>query len=162
MGISAAPGSSPIVSASKASSTSRTSTTTLAVDPDLQLTLKASTMYDLRAFLVLQDNGGPDLEIQLRAPSLSGVTDQDGGLRQYLSDLAANTYYVLRPQTSGTSGTMDFDTSNTVIGINLHGSIAIGSSGGTVSFWWCQASSSGTASQILEGSYLMATEAGAW
>ncbi len=133
----------------KDTATSRSSTTTLAVDPTLQVTVNANGRYSLQGRVRFSTSVVGGFKWTIDGPTaasmfikrlriMPGTTVIDG--------IAIDTAY---PATqtlvvaATTPGLIEFDLD-----------ILVGGSPGTVGFWWAQGVSDGGATQVLAGSHL--------
>jgi hypothetical protein len=136
----------------KTAGTSRTSNTTPTADPDLAVSLAASASYQI--YLTVEYNGGTN-----------GSADAQFGLT-YSGTAASGYYWMLRHQITSLTLNDVLVTSfgtQTNVGTNGTGSpvhwLCTGgintTTSGTLSFVWCQNSSSGTALTIMSGSNMI-------
>jgi hypothetical protein len=136
------------VASRKVSDTSRSSTTTLAVDPTLQVSVNAGARYTIRGSILF-------------------TTSVAGGFKWSI-DGPTGTITVARrailPGASAFSG-VAIDSAYTaaqtlVVGATTEGSITfelqilVGGSPGNIGFWWAQGVSDAGSTKVLAGSYL--------
>jgi hypothetical protein len=140
------------LSAWKTGTTSRSSTTSPAADPDLSLTVVSSATYIVDLSLVYDADTAGDLKYAWTIPSggtlsLMAAAMLTGAAATFTDD-----------QMIGLSNTGSFGglgTGNNG-GALLRGTLTTAGSGGTFSFNWSQNTSSGTATRLFAGCVLVA------
>jgi hypothetical protein len=146
------------LAAIKASDTGRSSTTVLAADPDLVLAAAASAQYDVRAVIRYKGgtNGSSDAQFQINVPS--GASGFWIAQRQNISGgggvigFADQSFgAALNAGTSGTGNTQQ---------IIISASVTTSASTGNITVLWAQNTSSGTATTVMTGSYIVAQRIG--
>jgi hypothetical protein len=133
--------------------TARTSTTSPVADPELTVAVAANSTYtyDLLVHYTGGTNGASDAQFGLSAPS--GALGFTYCIRNQISGLTFNSLLIPTFGTfinAGTNGTTN------PIGFWGHGSLKVGSTAGQLAFIWAQNTSSGTATTVKGGSYLVA------
>lgn len=131
--------------------TSRTSTTTLAVDPDLALVIPRAGTWTFDAWLNYTGGtlGSSDLKLSMQYSGSSpfGVWGLNG------INLVATTQIRADGNAIGTN-TLSVGTNGGVFyTADIHGQITV-STTGTLALYWAQNTSSVTATNIRQGSYL--------
>ncbi len=131
--------------------TARTSTTTLAVDPDLALTIPRAGTWSFDVWLNYTGGtlGSSDLKLSMQYSGTSsfGVWGVNGINTTATSQITANGNAVgTNTLTVGTSG-------GTFYTADIHGQITV-STTGTLALYWAQNTSSATATNLRQGSYL--------
>jgi hypothetical protein len=141
------------LAAYKTSATGRTSTT-LVIDPDLQITLAASAVYDVHAAIIHQTTGGSSaFSFAWTSPTL-------------VSSTYAATYAQPGPVIAGWGHGFDGTavavaaSDNLVHGINIMGTVTVSSTGGTFGLSWAAATASSGTVSVLTGSLLTARRIG--
>ena len=149
-------GSSGGLAAYKAGGTSRSSTTTPSLDPDLQVSVAANAVYEVRASVGYQSNNSSEgIKFDFALPSgsmgytVSLPTVDAGGFSG--SDITTTI--------NGNAGTPNTSTtdSGTDYGLQFMGTLQTGGTPGTFGFKWSQSSSSGTGLNVRANSYLTLT-----
>jgi hypothetical protein len=133
--------------------TARTSTTSATADPELTLAVAANATYQFALLLHYTGgtNGASDAQFGLSAPS--GSTGFSYCLRNQISGLTWNAALlntfggVVNAGTNGTSNP---------VGFIAQGSLKTSSTAGQLACIWSQNTSSGTATTVKTGSYLIA------
>lgn len=135
--------------ATKAAATSRSSNTTPAADPDLQITLPTGGTYAIEGWI--NDAGGTSAGGLKGTIAFSGTsTSGSWGM------VGSGTGTTAVPLTAlGTS--VQMQSAQTGVGSMRLDAALLCSTGGTLSFNWAQQGSNGTASQVSSGSYLRVT-----
>lgn len=141
----------------KAANTSRTSTTTLADDPDLAVTLSANSVYEFE-FNVFSDlKSAPGIKL---TPAFSGTTtwaalygmlthNNNAGYSASAVGSAANHWV-----NNAVNLTIGFTGFNVTAIFRFTGTLSVGASGGTLSLQWAQQASSATAARVDRGSFM--------
>lgn len=149
-------GTSGGLAAYKTGNTSRTSTTTPALDPDLQVSVAANAVYEVRASVGYQsNNSNENIKFDFSLPSgtmgytVSMPVFDNGGFSNI--DITSTTN-----GNAGTPGSATTD-SGTDYGLQFMGVLQTGGTPGTFGFKWSQGSSSGTALNVRANSYLTLT-----
>ena len=137
------------LAAIKSADTAR-SNTTIANDPDLQVTVAASAQYDIRACIRYKGgtNGSSDAQFQINVPASSSgfwmiQRINISGLAVGFAD--ANFGSPLNAGTNGTGNTMQAILSGSITTTNT----------GTVAVAWAQNISNGTATTVMANSTLV-------
>lgn len=133
----------------KGATTSRLSSTSVAIDPDLQITLQEGGTYAIKGWLndaSGTSTGGLKGQIAFSGTLVAGYWGMNG------TGTAVNAV----PLTAiGTSATLQ--TAQTGVGNMPLDGVLFSSTSGVLSFNWAQNSSNATASVLAEGSYLRIT-----
>jgi len=133
----------------KPSDTARTSTTTLAVDPSLQVSLQASTRYTVRGVIRFATAVAAGFRWSLDGPTVSAID-----VNRCMVEPAATAFSGVAIDTAYTT-VQAFAVAATSAGIiRFEANILVGGSPGNFGFWWAQNTSSGSAATVLAGSYL--------
>ena len=161
--------------ANKTSTTARTSTTVLAADPDLQITLEANKIYRVRGNLVFRAGAACAYKWALSTGSASIVhangfyirrsdetelhTGADPGSQARSCGVLTSSCFTT-PIAQSVSGKGD---STTYVDYSnwtwFHAMIVVGGTGGTLSLQWAQNTSSSTEpAEVLAGSAMFAEE----
>lgn len=133
----------------KSANTSRSSTTTLTADPDLTFSVEANERYMVRGRIQISAGATPDFKWGFAVPagaSLSGIY-----FAHEPNDVTPITGLV--PPTS-VPGVVPGSDTVTVGGVLFDFTSLVDSTSGSIALHWAQNSSSGTATQVLAGSYL--------
>lgn len=140
-GPAGADGTTTVKAAFKASTTGRTSTTTLADDPDLVLNVDANKSYLFTGFLFGNSQGNGDLKMTFVGPSGATVSWKVDGIdhNNFHSGILA----------SGVTGTLDIVDGER--GFYFSGKIVVSSTSGQLKMQWAQHTSSGKASNLMAG-----------
>jgi len=152
-------GTSGGLSAYKTGNTSRSSTTTPALDPDLQVSVAANAVYEVRASIGYQSsNANEGIKYDFQLPSgTMGYTASRPEVDTYTSFGSINVTETRTVAVSaGTPDTGTTDGGNS-FGIQVVGTLATGSTPGTFGVKWSQNSSSGTSLSVLASSNLVLT-----
>lgn len=136
------------LTAIKASDTSRTSTTTIADDPDLVIAVAANASYRFWAYINYQGaaTGSGDLKWSFSVPA--------SATGRYQS-LSVNTAGTLSPLLIGPTWTMASVNSagtngaSNAMSLTMHGTLVVAGTAGSVTFRWAQNTSSGTSTSVL-------------
>jgi hypothetical protein len=150
-------GTTGALAAYKTGNTSRSSTTTPSNDPDLQVSVASNAVYEVRASIAyFSTSTTPDIKYDFSLPSgtmnytasRTGTAFNPGfgGGSDYTAQTVSNS--------AGSSDVAITDPGNTDYGIQVMGILVTGGTAGTFGFKWSQNSNSGTALQVLAGSYL--------
>lgn len=139
----------------KSSSTSRTSTTTLAADPDLTVPVLANGKYDVELSLVYNGaaTGAGDLKCSWSVPSGASFA---GGFVGVSNPLGVA---ILPVTASSVQVTYGNGTGN-ALWCMVSGTLFMSSTPGNLVLTWAQNSSSGTATTLMTGSKLSARRVG--
>lgn len=135
----------------KAASTSRTSTTTLAADPHLALTVAANATYTLDGFIDYDGVfGAGGLKVDFTLPASAVLR---WGL---LGNVAADTTQKYGSNTADTgsltAGT--YGTGGTHTAARLSGHLTVAGTAGTMQLRWAQNASNATATTVYEKSWM--------
>ncbi len=141
-GPAGADGTSAVKAGFKASTTSRTSTTTLADDPDLVLNVDANKSYHFTGFLCANGGGG---EFKMTFVGPSGAT-----LAWKVNGIDNSNFSGLL--TGGQTTVLDITGGER--GFYFSGMIVVSSTAVILKLQWAQASSSANASNLMSGSSL--------
>jgi hypothetical protein len=143
------------LSAYKAGNTARTSTTTPSLDPDLQVSVAANAVYEVRASIGYQSNNSNEgIKFDFALPS--GTMGYTVAKPVQVTVAFGGGTYDFNTTVSDTAGTPDTATTDsaTNYGLQVMGTLQTGGTPGTFGFKWAQSSSSGTALNVLANSYL--------
>lgn len=138
----------------KPSNESIASSTTLQNDDHLALPMSASTIYFIQGMFIISGAEAADMKFQWAVPS--------GAVFNWVSDTLGST--ITGSATGQISRTSQGNTSQPAFGlvastqtvVPFKGLIVVGSTGGVLRAMWSQNSSSGTATVMNAGSYMMA------
>jgi hypothetical protein len=148
-------GTTGALAAFKAGNTARSSTTTPSLDPDLQVSVAANAVYEVRASVGYQSSSGSTnqgIKFDFALPSgTMGYTVSAPVLDP--SGFSAND---ITSTANGNAGTPGFGTNDGAIeyGLQVMGILQTGGTPGTFGFKWAQNVSSGTAMNVRANSYL--------
>jgi hypothetical protein len=152
-------GSSGGLAAYKAGNTSRSSTTTPSLDPDLQVSVAANAVYEVRASIGYVSNSsseGIKYDFQLPSGTMGYTTTRVND--QFTSGFSGNGYASYTSQVNAGSPDTAFTFgSGQNTGIQVMGTLQTGGTPGTFGLMWSQNSSSGTSLSVLANSYLTLT-----
>lgn len=150
-------GTTGSLSAYKTGNTTRSSTTTPALDPDLQVSVAANAVYEVRASIAYTStnaNEGIAYDFQLPSGSMgytsSRNTKQSLGYGQFLTVAQMVNATAGTPDSATTYGTGQY-------GIHVLGTLVTGGTAGTFGVKWSQNSSSATGLSVEADSYLVLT-----
>jgi len=142
----------------KPSTTARASTTTLANDPDLQMTLSANAMYFVEFEILAAATNTADFKTEWTVPS--GST----GLKAVLGPSSSASTQSTADPTTVRMGCHQFGTDIVYAGVRDDNSLAFycrewgvvttSSTGGTLALAWAQGTSNATATQVFGGSVM--------
>jgi hypothetical protein len=151
-------GTSGGLSAYKTANTSRSSTTSPALDPDLQVSVAANAVYEVRAS-VGYSSGSTTEGIKYDFQLPSGTMNYTASRNEIDSYTGFGTINVTASRTvANSAGTPDNATTNgSPAGIQVVGTLFTGGTPGTFGLLWSQNSSSGTGLSVLAGSNLVLT-----
>jgi hypothetical protein len=134
----------------KNSDTTRTSTTTLAADPDLVMSGLTSGRYSFHIY-ISGAFGGSTQGIKLT------VTNSGGSVYDYMCTATQNTANPNAAPTSNDDSSLEMDLAS----VAAHASMKVicdgAFTGTSVEFRWAQNTSSGTGSKVQAGSYMVVT-----
>lgn len=137
--------------ASKGADTARTSTTTLAADPDLSVTLAANSVYIVGLLLLYKGGttGSSDLKFSWSLPSAATLAGEYMGI--------FNPIGLISTPITGSSVTVTYTngTGNSYP-VTIEATVTTSSTAGTFALTWAQNTSSGTATTLMAGSNLRA------
>jgi hypothetical protein len=140
------------VTAYKSASTSRSSTTTRTLDPDLQLPVLANAVYEVRAAISYACNStSAGLAFDFQIPS--GASMIYAGTEANASSGSAGIYELV----AGTPDNVSTGGSGNNLALQVMGILKVGGTAGTMGFLWAQFSSSGSALSLQALSYLTLT-----
>lgn len=142
----------------KAADTSRSSTSTLANDPDLFVTPIVNAVYAVQLFLMVQGGTVGDMKVDFTFPAGAtfpwGFIAYDNGITG--APAAVNAIAFGAP----TSGSSFFNVGLTGAGsqntVPVYGLLTMGSTAGNLTLQWAQSTSDGTAATIKAGSWMRA------
>ena len=140
---------STTLSAYKSGTTSRSSTTSLTLDPDLQVTVAANAVYEVRAsigYACVSTSAGIAFDFQVPSGTFGYTANEPvstGG--------GAGVYF----NTAGTPDNGDTGGSGNTLGLQFMGLLKVSTIGGTFGFKWAQYSSSSSALILQASSYLI-------
>jgi len=134
----------------KGGDTSRSSTTTLTNDPDLAFTAIANINYYVFVGLYY-DAGAGLIKFDLSLPAGASRNQLPGGLDTSVTASGSGIVRLTRnAQNLGSAG------AGTTVGAIYTAQVTMSSTAGAVTFQWAQNSSSGTATIVKAGSWLVA------
>lgn len=147
------------LAAYKAGSTNRSSTTTPALDPDLQVSVAANAVYEVRAsinYISSNTNEGIKYDFQLPSGTMKYTSTRNLSESLLSSNGFTTVNLAMASTVSNSAGTPDAATtlSGGDYGIQVMGTLITGGSPGTFGVKWSQNSSSGTALTVEAGSFL--------
>lgn len=150
------------VTASKPGNTSVTSDATVNADPDLVLTLKADTTYDLRGLLLVIDatDVAGDFRRGWSWTNTATITmGGAGGANNIASGTAGDGEWLAQaPDSTSPSSEITYHAVNALqSGVTVNDRIVVGSSDVTLTLTWAQAVSNGNATTLSAGSFVTAT-----
>lgn len=144
----------PLAAAMKASSTARASTTTVADDPDLALTLGPGT-WDIAVRLRYNGDSGADLKVRYGLSGVTAVTRECVGPPVASTDVNSTS---VNMASFGTSTEVVYGCESTSSNAVLREWIVVTvATAGTITLQWAQNSTSTTATTVLSGSRMIAT-----
>lgn len=139
--------------AAKTSSTSRSSTTTVTADPDLQLSLAANAEYRLIGYFRISGDPAADMDIQFTVPSgTTGsytVTGRLAGASAADTDTRTSTRIAFGVETQFSTPSTATPQANHIVG-----RIITSSTAGTFSVDWAQTVSNATATVMASDSWI--------
>ena len=151
------------ISASKATDTSRNTTTTNTADPDLVLPLAANTSYDVHLMLILTSaaNAAGDFKAELQFPSGATCSFVPHGLIDTLAsgssgDLQAGSVSL---DTSSPTGSFSAGVSTSATGVLITARVTTVSAG-DLTLAWSQLASNANNTTLKGGSTMTAVPAG--
>lgn len=124
-------------------------TTTLATDPDLQVTFAANSAYTFIGSLLYTAANGGDIQFQFTGFA-GGALLRYAPIRQNLSASFVGAF----ADTGATNETANGSGSGTLMVVTMIGSLQTFSVGGTMQLQWAQASSSATPTVVKAQSHL--------
>lgn len=133
----------------KGGTTSRASTTTLTIDPDLQISLPNAGTYAIESWL--NDATGTS------AGGLKGQVTYSGGVTNGFWGMTGSGTGTTPVQLTGIGTPAQLQSAQTGVGSMVLSGMLQCTNGGILSFNWAQESSNSTASVLGPGSYLHAT-----
>jgi hypothetical protein len=138
----------PVVTAFKASDTSRSSTTSLTADPDLSLAVAASATYVFEGYLDYEGGteGASDLQIEMH--SVGTLRFQLWGSNTSLATIIGQTFQGSASIALGSNG------ASNLRGASMKGTVINASGAGTLFLSWAQNSSNSTATILHAGSWI--------
>jgi hypothetical protein len=148
------------VALSKTLTTNRVSTTTLAADPDLTITLPGTGSYSVRTFASIFQNGGGFAFNHSFSGSFTALTNS--GMEQFwthTTGFAAGPYQ-LQTTPAGVRYGLSAAQIGTFGAVLIQEFVVSPSSAGTLSFNWSQASSDPSNTQVYIGSYMTVQQVG--
>jgi hypothetical protein len=152
-------GTSGGLSAYKSGTTSRSSTTTPSLDPDLQVSVAANAVYEVRAsigYVSASTSAGIKFDFQLPSGTMSYTAARTA--TAYNPGFGGNDYTAqVVNNDAGTPDSAITQPANTPYGVQVLGTLITGSTAGTFGVKWSQNSSTGTALVVDSGSYLTLT-----
>lgn len=139
----------------KAAATSRASTTTISIDPDLQIALPGAGTYQLDAWINYTGGtlGSSDLKVAVEYSGAFsfGVWGVNG------INTAGTTSVTVNGQAIG-SNTLTLGTSgSTFYTIDIRGHL-VATGAGTLGIFWAQGTSSATSTNLRQGCWVKATQ----
>lgn len=156
--------------ARKTADTSRSAVTTTTADPHLTFTVAANAVYVWWGWLKYDASAAGDIAFDFSAPSgaLGEWTGWGVGITRVVSatdaatpafsvDTAQTTGYLIRVETNDVTAARTFGgigTGGTQLTALIHGTLRVGTTGGTFSFDWAQRVSDATASTIYTDSWI--------
>jgi hypothetical protein len=146
-------GTSAGLYAYKSSNTSRSNTTTLTIDPALQVTVVANGVYEMRAVAIYSctvTGATPGFAYDIQLPSGSLEYSVINPLNTSLEDEG----YV---DTAGTPDWVIVASGTYLLSQEMKGILTVGATGGTVGLKWAQHLTSATAMTVCSGSYIVLT-----
>jgi hypothetical protein len=143
----------------KAADTTRASTTTLADDPDLAVTLEANSVYEFEALLFYESPSACAIKW---SPNFTGtttfikwLTEQGHNNTTAFGSMHTVYYqgvYDVEPGATPPGWTAGY---GSFVGYGrVRGLISVGASGGTFAMQWAQQNSSATAATLYKGSFM--------
>jgi hypothetical protein len=151
-------GTSGGLTAYKPGNTGRSSTTTPSLDPDLQVSVAANAVYEVRcsiAYTSANANEGIQFDFQLPSGSMGYTAVSQQGVAVGFG----TTVYMASTgnYTAGTPGSAVTNPSNSEYGVQIMGTLVTGGTAGTFGLKWAQSSPSGTSLNVLANSNLILT-----
>ena len=136
----------------KGSTTARTSTTTLADDPDLTFTVAASATYLFQALLIYDGGSGGSVgNFKFAFTVPTSATLYYGFIWQDASSVTHNSVDI-----TNATNTLDTNGLGTWFHINIRGTLVVSSTAGSMTLQWAQGTSNGTRVDLSVGSHLTA------
>jgi hypothetical protein len=140
--------------------TSRANTTTLTIDPHLQVPVVAGGIYKVDCRIIYSGGASNSSGFTFTLLGPSG-TEIDWYIPEMTSTGAAGwffgvTSYFAPTQDAYTNGTASTSTT----GLAIQGTAYIGGSSGTLGLYWAQTTSTATTTRIWSGSHLLLTKIG--
>lgn len=135
----------------KSANTARTSTTTLAADPHLALSVAASATYLLDGFIDYDGAfGAGGLKIDFTLPA--SATLRWGPLGNVVADTTQK--YTSNTVSTGSLPVGTYGTGGNHTGATLRGYLTVAGTAGTVTLRWAQDTSNATATTVYAGSWM--------
>lgn len=153
-------GTSGGLSAYKTAGTSRSSTTTPSLDPDLQVSVASNAVYEVRATIgYLSSSATPGIKYDFQLPSGTMGYTTTRISESFVPGLGGGGTDYASLTTSASAGSPD--TALTVagagMGVQVVGTLVTGSTPGTFGLMWAQNNSSGSSLQVLASSNMVLT-----
>lgn len=149
------------ITASKATTTSRNTTTTDTADPDLVLAVAVSRTYDIKGVLLVSSaaNAAGDFKHSFSFPTGATFTLTAIGVHDALASSSSGDGQFgsndLLDATSPT-GSLSYGASTSPTGIQVEARLVTGSTAGNLTLLWSQLSSNANNTNLLGGSWLTA------
>lgn len=150
-------GQQPLI-ALKAADTSRSSNVTTSPDPELQVTVLASTTYLVEMFIAYVADATMDFQCDYSAPSgASGIMSPWGPDLSATSGSTTTTIRTVADASVTSARGVGGSDGSIILTARPVGTLITGASGGTFSFDWAQNTSSATAATVKAGSWIKLT-----
>jgi hypothetical protein len=139
----------------KTSTTARTSTTTLADDPDLQLPVLANAIYEYHGQCRYDGDAAADIKVAHVGPS--GATMSYHNVAQTVTAAAQTDIQTQAAMNITTAYSFGCRGAGSLFVLDFHGILVIGGTAGTFKLQFAQNTSSGTATNLFANSFMRLT-----
>lgn len=146
--------------ASKPADTTRSSTVTMAADPDLVLTFTATGVYSFEAWLPCWEDtsGAGGIQVDFGGGSAT-IASFVAGYQTWFTSSGSLSQGIISTTTSLQIGTLEISGGTGPSYFLVKGSFSVTATG-TLAVRWAQLSSSGNATRLMKGSYFTASKVG--
>lgn len=144
----------------KSSDTTRTSVTTDAIDPHLQVDVPAGLYHvEVHTYLDVASGTTANFHVQVKSDGVLGTGYSLGGMRRrYASSTTTGTDNETTASAANNGGSTGISTATSMPGSYAVDCVVEMLAPGKIGFYWSQASSSATGSTVKKGSFLRVTK----